>query len=254
MMTRPRGITMVEVLTAVGILALLVAIALPAVLSSRATAQRLHCTNQLRQLSLGLNAYLAQFTVFPQAAAGRRDECLPEGDSVFTTLFPYIELPAACALFQQSQLRVPLLVCPADGDTAIMSAPLSYTANDSPGSHSGYLGNGPFSSYVNERVIREGDVIDGMSHSTAFSEHVIPRRDGDESTATANPPRYHWVVVVDPLSAAAQANPNSPAALLERQTQTELSLIDCRGHFRTFQPITQIDGYDWRFASRKGIV
>ena len=50
--TSVRGITLVELLVSIGVLAMLVAVVLPALAAVRAAAQRTQCGNNLRQLAL----------------------------------------------------------------------------------------------------------------------------------------------------------------------------------------------------------
>jgi len=53
----PRGVTLVELLVAVGVVATLVALLLPSIAGARAAARRLQCGNNLRQLGLAVQNF-----------------------------------------------------------------------------------------------------------------------------------------------------------------------------------------------------
>jgi prepilin-type processing-associated H-X9-DG protein/prepilin-type N-terminal cleavage/methylation domain-containing protein len=242
-----RGLTIVEFLTVISVIGLLASIALPGVMAVRARAHRLQCAHRLGQLAIAVELYSNQHNVLP-ALATSGGECGSIGEGVFTRLFPYLELPPRCRAIQSESLRFPVLICPSDEQTDHVSAPLSFRANISPGINSGYAGMGPFR-YFFEDAVRHADCTDGLSTSAVFAEQVVGYAGGHEALARQRPERYVWSVVVDPLSSFALENPFSTHAALERQAQTETSLIDCVGHHRFFQSRAEATAADWRHTN-----
>lgn len=65
---RLRGFTLVELLVAITIIGILIAMLLPAVQVAREAARRAQCTNNLKQIALGLHNYQAAHRVLPPAS------------------------------------------------------------------------------------------------------------------------------------------------------------------------------------------
>ena len=126
-----RGFTLIEMLVTIAIIAVLIALLLPAVQQAREAARRTQCKNNLMQIGLALNNYLMAHTVLP---AGTQNASGPiqsiEGGgyhmSWLTQILPYLDQQNA---FHQIDFtrsvydaantpvrmhRVGLLVCPSD--------------------------------------------------------------------------------------------------------------------------------------------
>lgn len=99
------GFTLIELVVVMAIMGILIALLLPAVQSTRQAAWRLQCTNNMRQLGLGLHAFHDAHRRFPLSDEGKVDE-LP---TLYTQLLPYVE--------QANQNRldprpIPIFLCP----------------------------------------------------------------------------------------------------------------------------------------------
>jgi prepilin-type N-terminal cleavage/methylation domain-containing protein/prepilin-type processing-associated H-X9-DG protein len=83
------GFTLVELLVVIAIIGVLVAILLPAIQAARESARRTTCSNNLKQLGLGLQNHLAAFKKFPPGEQQGCYKCDPWGWA--STILPYIE-------------------------------------------------------------------------------------------------------------------------------------------------------------------
>ncbi len=145
------GITLLEVIVAIGIISVLLAIIVPAVSTSRAVSQRVACGSQLRQIAIACENYTGVAGIYPPYPGGWKRH-----------LVPYLEL-------SDSQRIVPVYACPADREHATGELPMnvSYAMNDGQGD--GYS-NGICQESGNP--VSPAEVIDGLSTTAAFSERL----------------------------------------------------------------------------------
>lgn len=203
-----RGFTLIELLVVIAIIGVLIALLLPAVQAAREAARRAQCTNNLKQIGIGIHNY------------HQATNAIPWGDgpwwiewSAHTLLLPYIEQGpiynainfgnAGPPIFGASYVinhptnttaayaKISVFLCPSDSDRLTdPNGHNNYMANSGSAPNSTYAGNGgalgwngpvagPFiysdngtATNLGGTFISFASISDGLSNTAAFSERV----------------------------------------------------------------------------------
>jgi prepilin-type N-terminal cleavage/methylation domain-containing protein len=200
-----RGFTLLELIIAISVIALIMGLLLPAVQSARAAARLAQCKNNLKQLGLALNVYHDSNRCFP---AGSLDgwswiaQLLPELEQtgLQSKLNFRVQLQEAIQTGQnvtQTDIVIPTLLCPSDPRSAynFVSPDLG---GGKPFAHTNYLGtesstdgkdNGMFDL---QSCIRMRDVLDGTSQTLFVGERGVDR-------SSTNPGKFGWWILGAPF-------------------------------------------------------
>ncbi len=187
------GLTLLEVIVVVALIAILVALLLPAVQKSREAARRTACSNRLKQIGLALHSYASTNESFPPPVfvdlvrAGK----LPAGPwNQNVALLPYVAERQLynslnLALFWKADanttagfLSPSVFLCPSDGNppggvygmASFKSCAGSgkCPSEDDRSCTPNHFSDGLFAN----GGIKLGDCVDGLSNTSAFSEQI----------------------------------------------------------------------------------
>ena len=199
--------TLVELLVVIAIIGILIALLLPAVQAAREAARRSQCTNNLKQLTLGLHNYHDSYKALPPAwlqkyvgttlsshAWGWGSFILPfiEQQTVFDTIEPGMGSlygasndPIKLAAMRQ---EIPSYRCPSDIQTpdgnssrqigaAKNVATSNYVANNSSFTILTADSADTGGVFIPDKALRFGDILDGTANTIALGERQWQFRD-----------------------------------------------------------------------------
>lgn len=146
------GVSLVEVLVAIAIIAVILSITIPAVQNVRESSRRIQCSNQVRQITLAAQNYESGFGRFPT----RR---------FFNEIRDYLEIASLTK-------DVPLYACPSDNQASgnVSQCRQSYSVNAGLGTrdpqHVGFV------SEQVSRYTKAAEITDGLSNTVMVGERL----------------------------------------------------------------------------------
>ena len=193
---RKSGFTLVELLVVIAIIGILIGLLLPAVQAAREAARRMQCTNNVKQMAIGLHNFHDANGHFPAMKNGNKtaDGSSWQGRnwgiiSFQIALFPYCEQaprferyvnyyndkiwPGMFANIEPLTQNVSYLLCPSDGRAADLYAPPTdcFGANGSKVAKTNYCGSlGDAVSLTGENSINSRGFFNGGKHSWTSPE------------------------------------------------------------------------------------
>ncbi len=157
MLARKRGFTLVELLVVIAIIGILIALLLPAVQAAREAARRASCSNNLKQIGLGLHMYHDTFKQLPPGwwgfdpNTGAPDWFGLPGWAWSSTILPYMEQTAVYDGLVHFELPI---TDPANDDARVLPiaifrcpsdvAPPTFPLQDASGAGAPCHGSPPF--------------------------------------------------------------------------------------------------------------
>jgi prepilin-type N-terminal cleavage/methylation domain-containing protein len=195
------GFTLVELLVVIAIIGVLIALLLPAVQAARAAAQRMQCTNNVKQLTLAVHNYHDTYNALPAGMSGFTGnngrwrysalvKLLPfyEGQNIYDAFITKDKAATSGATYQvfPDEIKnavISALVCPSDDVARTMTAGENVCHNNYSIAY-GDVRTVTNSSQDNNTVVPNsrgffgiklsfhtlGEVPDGLSNTIAFAE------------------------------------------------------------------------------------
>lgn len=187
------GFTLLEILVVLALVAILVALAAPAIERAREQARRTQCSSNLRQFGLAIHGYLDVHGVLPYTAPDLALESIAKSFSLHAFLLPYLEESALYDLinFQRDardpygweesirnhpagHRRVALFQCPSDPNIGAVPSANSYRASlgDKMELFASSEDRGVFVSF---RCVKASEITDGFAQTAFMSERAVSR-------------------------------------------------------------------------------
>ena len=185
-----RGFTAVELLVVVAIVAILIALLLPAVQQSREAARRSQCKNNMKQIALSMHNYHDTFNTLPPGWIAK--DWKPDTGACYgwgTSILPYIDqaplynrtdFKRPPAVGELTQMQLPVYRCPSDAFPGINAVRGNFATSNYAGNYGNKILPGSVDAakdatglfYCNSSV-RFHEIKDGLSNTVMASERTV---------------------------------------------------------------------------------
>lgn len=196
--TRRAGVTMLEVLVVLSVIALVMSLVIPGILAVRESSRLASCRNRLRQMGIAIQTFESVKRRLPGEISSSPSGRLKRRISPHVQLLPYLdqgvladsllstvgrgrmdELPMMKAL----KTTVPALLCPSDPNAG-PGVSFRFCTGPSPTMHERKFegatvgGGGAFAPQVTtSQSALIASIVDGLSNTVAMSERLLSQRD-----------------------------------------------------------------------------
>ncbi|MDO5580523.1 MAG: DUF1559 domain-containing protein [Planctomycetia bacterium] len=266
---RSFGFTLVELLVVIAIIGILIGLLLPAVQAAREAARRMECTNNLKQLGIGLHNYHAALNSFPPQRMGVDIDKGPWTYSVHSflvSMLPYCEQQPRYALYMSKintatgqwpasddassnpalMGAIDYLVCPSDSNGGVNPDGLGKTnyggsnGDDSGKIHSwnkckrGFFhgGSGPYNKLAwgsGLQCTTFSDIIDGTSNTIAIGEMATGRVYRGDKRIIGG--SIYGITLTKPADCVATRSTADPHFFDDTTTYTDANFVYMRGRY-----------------------
>ncbi len=177
--------TLLELLVAIAIIGVLLALLLPAVQAARSAARRTSCVNNLHQIGVALHGYHEKHGSFPPGGVEPRAIAGPEGRQLAWSAFllPHLEQTSShdridfAKAFDSSENAaaaaeiVPIYLCPSSSrESHLIDGRGACDYGGIYGERISGPNSPPKGTMLYDRVVRIRDIPDGTSHTLIVSE------------------------------------------------------------------------------------
>jgi len=291
MRSQRSGFTLIELLVVIAIIAILIGLLLPAVQKIREAANRMKCSNNLKQIVIGLHNHEGALGSFPP---GYSATGLNPGWSWSTYLLPYVEQDNLYRLMRVDALKfglgngwaqpihhnpystqkLAIFRCPSDPAPDLNPsrqnfAMSNYRAVAGPTTYPTFTANLDMGGvlYHNSQV-RLGDITDGTSNTLAVGECIYDQRTNKwaciwigmsgihgQAPNYGSPPNSIWIsdVMWWVDNATATVNGPAPQAFSSRHPGGAMFAF-CDGSVRFFKDRSDPNNIRWLAGRADGIV